>query len=255
MRSQCLDMPSWNFFPGEPWLWMPTDMPHLHRWPIEKEIRQMLSGSTFRWHARRQVNSWDIYDGWVKEFNTAFLKHPEDLLAFNGQDATHYRIGRNATVRFAPNLYPVLANIELRLPWDADNTATTTSNETYRQLAGRHELKSIRMLCRDARNWHDEDEADEFDFQIPRRFLNHHCERARRHFANQIDPPHYPPAAPALLSTLTDPTRTDGIAAPAGGRAHGTRARGSDDPADDDDSSDGTRPRSKARPSPPSRFR
>ena len=174
---------------------------------------------------------------------------------FNGQDATHYRIGRNATVRFAPNLYPVLANIELTLPWDVHNTATTTSNNSHRQLAVRHEMKSIRLLCKEARNWHDEDEADRHEIRVPRRFLNHPCERTRRILADQIAPPRFPPAAPALLSVLTDPTMNGGVAAPVDGRAPGTRARGSDDPADNDDSSDETWPRSKARPSPPSRFR
>ena len=90
------------------------------------------------------------------------------------------------------------------------------------------------MLCRKARqccctNWRDEDEDD---YITPRRFLNHPSEKARRDLAIKLDAPPYPPAAPALLSALTDPTRTYSDAAPAGGNANGTRARGSDDPAD-----------------------
>ena len=81
------------------------------------------------------VNNWDIYDSWVREFITALRKHAPDLLMFNGQDATHYRIGRNATVRFAPNLYPVIANIVLPAPRNLPDTATATqqyfSNISY----------------------------------------------------------------------------------------------------------------------------
>ena len=111
------------------------------------------------------------------------------------------------------------------------------------------------MLCRASRTWRDEDEADDFMLTVPQRFFQHPSEKARRAQAIKLDAPPFPPAAPALLSALTDPTRTYSVAAPAGGNANGTRARGSDDPADDDDTPDELRPRSKARPSPPSHFR
>jgi len=95
----------------------------------------MLSGSSFRWYARRQVNNWDVYDGWVREFATALLQHPEELATFNGKDASHYRIGRNPSVRFVPNFYPVLAGVDLTLPWNQPNTAGTTMNENYKTIS------------------------------------------------------------------------------------------------------------------------
>lgn len=120
----------------------------------------------------------------------------------------------------------------------------------------RHEIKSIRLLVKESADerGRPEDE-EEFEIRDPLRFIDHPSERPRRILAGQTAIPRFPPAAPALLSTLTDPTVNGGATAPAGGRTPGSRARGSNEPADDDDSPDKQQPRSKARPSPSSRFR
>ena len=155
----------------------------------------------------------------------------------------------------ATPLFALLRTFTPSLPTSCCHLPGTCPIRQQGTLAMSHEIKSIRILVKEARTWHGEDEEDEYRVRVPLRFDNHPSERHRRMLEDQIAPPRFPPAAPALLSVFTDPTMNGGAAAPAGGRTPGTRARGSDDPADDNDSPDESRSRSKARQSPPTRFR
>ena len=103
------------------------------------------------------------------------------MLQFNGRDAGRYRIGINAAVRFAPNLYPVLSRIPLPIPrQEEDDTPTTTDIRTYENIALRHEVKCIRILQNEALDETGRPDGEEnFVLRITRRFADHIAEWTR----------------------------------------------------------------------------
>ena len=101
-------------------------MVNIHRWPIEMEVRTQLTAS-LQWYAKRLQSV-----GYTYEFHNAPI--------FFRRDDDYYRIGINAAVLFAPNLYPILSRIPLPFPCKEEEDTPTTKTSTYEKLAVRHKI-------------------------------------------------------------------------------------------------------------------